>query len=60
MSFCGALDAHGSHVVGKLEGGEPSAELFVCCRLGFYLCLLCGCSPHPRPRPFEQISASPS
>lgn len=35
MSFGRALDAYGSRVVGKLEGGEPGAELFVCCRLGF-------------------------
>lgn len=56
-------------VVGKLEGGEPSAgewlflrcsvntaELFVCFRLGFYVCFV-GVFP---PNPLEQISASPS
>lgn len=57
VSFFRALDACGSCVVGKLESGELSAELFVCCRLGFYVCLLCGCFP---PSPLEQISASPS
>jgi len=71
VAFCRApLDARGQPVVGKLEGGEPStenwlflrcsvdtAELFICCRLAFYVCFV---GVVPPPNPLEQISASPS